>query len=222
MLSPVNSATPTTLAETLRQFAIELPDDQIEMMDRFRLQLWETNEKLNLTRHTTLEKFVSRDIVDSMALERFIESGDRVLDVGTGGGVPGVLLAIMRPDLEVTLCESMAKKAKAVAEIIAPLGLEIRVFHSRAETLLEEEAFDTLVARAVAPLVKLARWFGPYWGTINQLLMVKGRNWTEERHEAREAGLLRQVQLRRLYTYATPGTDMESVILRLSSGDRAD
>lgn len=218
----MNSATPTTLAETLQQFEIELPDDQIEMMDRYRRELWAYNEKLNLTRHTTLEKFVTRDIVDAMALERFIESGDRVLDVGTGGGVPGVLLAVLRPDIEVTLCESMAKKAKAVAEIIAPLGMEIRVFHSRAEVLLEEEDYDTLVARAVAPMVKLARWFGPYWGSINQLLMVKGRNWTEERHEAREAGLLRQVQLRRLLTYPTPGTDMESVILRLSAGGQAD
>lgn len=215
----MNSATPTTLAETLQQFEIELPHDQIEMMDRYRRRLWEYNEKLNLTRHTTLEKFVTRDIVDAMALERFIESGDRVLDVGTGGGVPGVLLAILRPDLELTLCESMAKKAKAVAEIIEPLAMEIRVFHARAETLLEEEDYDTLVVRAVAPLAKLARWFGPYWGNFNQLLVVKGRNWTEERHEAREAGVLRGVQLRRLLTYPTPGTDIESVVLRLTAAD---
>jgi len=218
----VNSATPTTLAETLQQFEIALPDDQIEMLDRYRRELWDWNEKLNLTRHTTLEKFVTRDIVDSMSLEKFIEPGDRVLDVGTGGGVPGVILAILRPDIQVTLCESMAKKAKVVADIISPLGMEIGVFHARAETLLDEYEFETLVARAVAPLIKIAKWFGPYWGTFNQLLMVKGPNWPEERLEAREAGLLRDVDLRRMLTYPTPGSEIESVILKLSSRHRKD
>ena len=216
----MNAATPTTLAETLAQFEIELPDDQIEMLDRYRQQLWDWNEKLNLTRHTTLEKFVTRDVVDAMSLERFIESGDKVLDVGTGGGVPGVILAILRPDIKVTLTESMAKKAKAVAEIVEPLGMDIPVYHSRAETLLEEDSFDTLVVRAVAPLVKLARWFGPYWGTFNQLLVIKGPNWVEERKAAREAGVLKQVNLRRALTYPTPGTDIESVILRLTADDQ--
>ena len=218
----VSSDTPTSLAETLQQFDIELPTDQIELLDRYRRELWAWNEKLNLTRHTTLEKFVTRDLVDALALERFIESGDRVLDVGTGGGVPGALLAILRPDLEVTLTDSIAKKAKAAAEIVAPLGLDLRVYHGRAELLLEDETFDSLVARAVAPLAKRVRWFGPHWGAFEQLRVVKGRNWTDERREAREAGLMRQIELRRLLTYATPGTDIESVVLRLRSADQLD
>ena len=213
-------AEPTTLAETLAQFEIELPEEQIALLDRYRRELWEWNEKLNLTRHTTLDKFVTRDVVDALSLERFLESGDRVLDVGTGGGVPGAILAILRPDLEVTLADSVAKKAKAAAAIVAPLGLPIRVEHARAEALLEQEYFDTLVARAVAPLVKLARWFGPHWSSFNQLLVIKGPNWTAERREAREAGVMRHIELRRLLTYTTPGTDIESVILSLTPNEQ--
>jgi 16S rRNA G527 N7-methylase RsmG len=68
-------------------------------LDNYRRQLWAWNERLNLTRHTTLEKFVSRDVVDSHQLSNLLQRGERVLDVGTGGGVPGVVLAILRPDL---------------------------------------------------------------------------------------------------------------------------
>ena len=88
------------------------------------------NEKINLTRHTDYEKFVARDVVDSLALEPFLDSGDAVLDVGTGGGVPGVVLAIVRPDLKVSLCDSVAKKAKAVAAIVEQLGLKMAVHHA--------------------------------------------------------------------------------------------
>ena len=78
---------------------------------------------MNLTRHTTLEKFVGRDVVDSYQLGKLLEQGERVLDVGTGGGVPGVVLAILRPDLSVSLCESTQKKARAVEAIVARAGL---------------------------------------------------------------------------------------------------
>src|SRR5689334_10945166 len=100
-------STQDTLTAALARHSIELEADQIESLDRYCRALWEWNEKLNLTRHTDYEKFVARDVVDSMALEQFLDAGERVLDVGTGGGVPGVVLAIVRPDLEVTLSESV-------------------------------------------------------------------------------------------------------------------
>ena len=76
--------------------------------------LWEWNEKINLTRHTDYEKFVGRDLVDSLAFAEFLEQGEKVLDVGSGGGVPGVVLAIVRPDLKISLSDSVGKKAKVL------------------------------------------------------------------------------------------------------------
>ena len=104
---------------------IALEPAQVELLDRYRRLLWEWNEKMNLTRHTTMEKFVTRDVVDSLQLAQLLEQGERVLDVGTGGGVPGVILAIVRPDLKVSLCESTQKKARAVEEMVAELGLPV-------------------------------------------------------------------------------------------------
>ena len=205
-----------TLPAALARHDLELADDQVELLDRYCRALWEWNEKLNLTRHTDYEKFVARDVVDSMALEPFLDSGDAVLDVGTGGGVPGIVLAIVRPDLKVSLCDSVAKKAKAVArDRRARSGLKIAVHHAPVQEVLAAHHFNTLVVRAVAPLPKLLRWFEPHWDSFDRLLVIKGPAWVEERTEAREAGLLKHFELRKLASYPLPGTDSESVVLSI-------
>jgi 16S rRNA (guanine527-N7)-methyltransferase len=208
-----------TLAAALARHAISLDDEQVAALDRYCRALWAWNEKLNLTRHTTYEKFVVRDVVDCMELERLVDSGERVLDVGTGGGVPGAVLSILRPDLDVTLCDSVAKKAAAAAAIIEESGGRTPVVHGRAEDLLKHERFDSLVVRAVAPLFKLLTWFEPHWDAIGQLLVVKGPAWVAERAAARERRLFRGLDLRKAAEYETPGTGAANVILRIAPGE---
>jgi 16S rRNA (guanine527-N7)-methyltransferase len=209
----MNDASADTLDAALARHGLELDEDQIGCLDRYCRRLWDWNAKLNLTRHTDYEKFVARDVVDSLALEPFLEPGERVLDVGSGGGVPGGVLAVVRPDLEVTLSESVAKKAKALEAIVREAGLDLRVHHGRAEQLLVDGRFDTLVVRAVASLAKLLTWFGPHWEMFNRLLIIKGPAWVEERQEARERGLLKHLELRKVSAYPLPGGESESVVL---------
>ncbi|NLF70027.1 MAG: 16S rRNA (guanine(527)-N(7))-methyltransferase RsmG [Candidatus Anammoximicrobium sp.] len=204
-----------TLATTLARYGLELSGRQADLLDRYCRLLWDWNAKLNLTRHTDYDKFVSRDLVDSREISCLLEPGQTVLDVGTGGGVPGIVLAILRPDLRVSLCESVAKKARAVEEIVRALELPLTVHHDRAEKVVESRRFDVLVARAVGPLWKICKWFQPHWDKFGCLLAVKGPRWIEERGEARHRGLLRPVELRKAATYRMPGTESESVILRL-------
>jgi 16S rRNA (guanine527-N7)-methyltransferase len=224
MSKPDRSSTTDSSHDSLRaaleRHHIELPDEQVVLLDRYCRSLWSWNEKLNLTRHTDYEKFVSRDVVDSLALEPFLDAGASVLDVGTGGGVPGVVLAIVRPDLEVALCDSVAKKAKVVRTIVEQVGLSLQVYHAPAQQVVEERSFDVLVVRAVAPLAKLLRWFAPHWEAIGRVLVIKGPAWLEERNEAREAGLLRHLELRKLAAYPLPGTDSESVVLSIRPKDQ--
>ena len=211
-----------TLLAALARHGIELPEDQVVALDRYCRQLWEWNERLNLTRHTDYEKFVRRDVVDALHIEPFLESGERVLDVGTGGGLPGALLAIIRPDLKVTLSDSVAKKARAVQAIVEESGLTVSVRHAPAQDLLNTEEFDTLVVRAVGPMAKLLTWFNPHWDSFRRLLLIKGPSWVEERAAARERRLLAGLRLSKLDSYPLAGTDSESVILEIRPRDEAE
>jgi len=213
---------PDTLASALAQQGLELPDAQAAMLTRYCELLWEWNAKINLTRHTDYEKFVARDLTDSLAVAQFLGPGEKILDVGTGGGVPGVVLAILRPDLDVSLCESVGKKARVVADIVEKLQLDVPVFHARAENVLADQKFDTLVLRAVARLNKLLTWFAPHWDRFGRLLMIKGPTWVGERGEARHYGLLNDMALRKLAEFPLPGTDSSSVLLQVCPEERLD
>ncbi|MFM7138488.1 MAG: 16S rRNA (guanine(527)-N(7))-methyltransferase RsmG, partial [Planctomycetota bacterium] len=138
----------------------------------------------------------------------------------TGGGVPGVILAILRPDLRVELADSVAKKARAVAEIVREAGLAIPVHAAAAQELVASRPtgsarFDTLVARAVAPLAKLLGWFEPRAEAFGRLLVIKGPRWEEELTEARAQRLGKKVSIRRIASWPLPGTANESVLLEI-------
>jgi len=203
------------LAAALARHQFELPPAQVALLERYCALLWEWNTKINLTRHTDYEKFVGRDLADSLAFAQFLSAEEKVLDVGTGGGVPGVVLAIVRPDLRISLSDSVGKKARVVADIVAQLGLSTPVFNARAEDVLGQDRFDTLLVRAVARLKKLLEWFRPHWPSFDRLLVLKGPSWVEERGEARHYGLLHDLSLRKLTSYPLPGTESESVLLEI-------
>lgn len=206
-----------TLNAALERHGLELPAAHVEPLARFAHLIWDWNRRLNLTRHTDWERFVTRDLVDSLQLSPLLAPGSEVLDVGTGGGVPGVILAILREDLQISLCDSVRKKARAVDAIVRELGLNVPVHAERAESLLQDLRFDVLVTRAVGPLWKICKWFQPHWNDFDCLLAVKGPGWVAERAAARERGLLQSVHLRCVVRYPMPGSDSHSVILRLAS-----
>lgn len=202
------------------RLGIPLPPGAAERLAAYATSLWAWNERLNLTRHTDVPRFVSRDVGDSAAVLEHLARGERVLDVGTGGGVPGVILAILRPDLRVELAESVAKKARAVGEILKEAGLALPVHACAAQELVARrpagrDRFDTLVVRAVAPLAKLLGWFEPLAASFGRLLVIKGPRWEEELAEARGRRPGRGVSVRRIASWPLRGTDNESVLLEI-------
>ena len=118
MNEPAEEPISQTLEEALEKYSISMEGYQIEMLRDYCELLWQWNQRMNLTRHTDYDRFVSRDLVDTLELADLIDTGLEVLDFGTGGGVPGVPLAIIRPDLQVSLCESVGKKASAVDDMV--------------------------------------------------------------------------------------------------------
>jgi 16S rRNA (guanine527-N7)-methyltransferase len=214
MALPVNPPD-DNLAAAMTRHQIELPAAQVALLERYCLLVWEWNAKINLTRHTTFEKFVARDLIDSLAFAQFLGPKEKVLDVGTGGGVPGVGLALVRDDLQISLSDSVGKKARVVSDIVGQLGLPVPVLHARAEDILKQQHFNTLVIRAVARLKKLLEWFRPHWNAFDRLLVLKGPSWVDERGEARHYGLMHDLALRKLISYPLPDTESESVLLQI-------
>ncbi len=196
----------------------ELSDDAcLNKVRQYCVLLWVKNEQMNLTRHTTWDQFVSRDLMDTLQLSPLIPSGSLVLDVGSGGGVPGLLLAILRPDLKLTLTESVGKKAAALGEFASAVELDVEIYDERAETVLVDFRFDVTIARAVGPLIKICRWFEDHWPSVGRLLAIKGPKWPEELEEATEANLTRGIEVAKLKEYSTPNTEWNSVILEVSA-----
>jgi len=99
--------------------------------------------------------------------------------------------------------------------MVARLGVDIVVHHARAEAVLQHQHFDTLVIRAVAPLDKLMTWFKPVRESFDQMLVIKGPAWTDERAKARERQLHKVFNLRKEAEYTIPGTEVSSVVLRI-------
>ncbi len=211
------SAEPPSATQKIAAGKLGIPveDEKLEQLEEYCRLLWDWNEKINLTRHTDFDLFARRDLLDSWHLAQHLAQGDEILDVGTGGGVPGIVLAILRPDLTVSLCDSVAKKSRVVDDMVLKLKLPVQVHAMRVQDVLEEWRYGTLVTRAVGSLAQLSGWLKEYWHCFDRLLAIKGPRWVEERGEARHRGLLNGIELRKLSSYAMPGTDSESVVLQI-------
>ena len=198
-------------------FEMDVPEEVYPKLKHYCQALWEINKEMNLTRHTTYEKFVTRDLLDTIEISKLIPEGKEVLDIGSGGGVPGMVLSIIRPDLKIALTDSVGKKAIALGEIAEAIGANVEIYKCRAEELLEDFRYDYTTARAVGPLKKLGTWFGEVWPSLGKLLAIKGPKWIEEKAEADELELFQNVDIRVVSEYEVPGVDWKSVILQLKA-----
>jgi 16S rRNA (guanine527-N7)-methyltransferase len=137
------------------------------------LERW--NRAYNLTAVAELPQMLTHHLLDSLAINPDL-AGERIADAGTGAGFPGLPLALVNPAREFTLIDSTAKKLRFVAHAAQLLGLaNVTPLHARVEALRPEVPFDTVVARALAPLPELLKTVRPLCGTGTRVLAMKGR-----------------------------------------------
>jgi 16S rRNA (guanine(527)-N(7))-methyltransferase GidB len=148
---------------------ISITDIQLVRISRYAELLEDWNKSINLVSRKDVENIWSTHLLLSMAFLFKIEfvGGARVLDLGTGGGLPGIPMSIIRTDVSFVLLDSIRKKTRAVEEMVASLGLpNVSVVCSRAEDLNKlknyQNTFDAVIARAVSGLDNLVRWGMPF------------------------------------------------------------
>ena len=180
------------LRESLEPLDIGLSDYQEGQFAAFSAYLYERNETCNLTR-IGRDEFVEKHLVDSLALVKAVDlSGtSKLIDVGTGAGFPAIPLAISFPSLSVTALDATRKKLDFIEEVAQRLGLSnLRVVHGRAEEMQrrpEHRArYDIAVARAVAPLYRLAPWLLPFVARGGKAAALKGSSVVAELDEYRQ------------------------------------
>ena len=163
------------------------------------------NRTYNLTAVRDPREMVSRHILDSLAMEPFLDGIGTLADLGTGPGLPGIPLAIAQPGLRVTLVEANGKKARFLREAVRTLGLaNAEVAESRIEALDRPGAFDAITARALATLPQILAFGGHLLAPGGKLLAMKGARPDEE-----IAALPRGWRLETLHKLTVPGLDGE-------------
>lgn len=202
------------LAFVCQQNGVSLSDAEAGELHRFAKLLLDWNAKINLISRKDEAHILDRHILHSLTLRMpgicdYDFANTRVLDLGTGGGLPGIPLKIVTPTLEITLVDSIQKKIAACNAMTSELGLSgIRAVSGRAEELarLPEHAhrYDVIVSRAVAPLEDLVKWSRGLLKPGGTLFSLKGGDLSIEIRSAERIKTIQSIHLRSLYLTGFP------------------
>ncbi|MFW5970001.1 MAG: 16S rRNA (guanine(527)-N(7))-methyltransferase RsmG [Halofilum sp. (in: g-proteobacteria)] len=198
------------LAAGLQALGQSLPDDRYDRLLAYRDELARWGRVHNLTSVLDPERMVPVHLLDSLALAPLLR-GERIADIGSGGGLPGLPLAIADPDLAMTLVESRTKRALFLEHVVRTLGLgNVIVERSRVEDVPPGTAFDTLVTRAFGSLAEFCAAAGHLAAPGGCLLAAKGRD------PAREIEALASDWTTEVIPLVVPGVDAERHAVRMS------
>ena len=171
---------------------LEINDKQLELFYQYMNGIIDWNDKINVTAITDEKMFIVKHFVDSLAINKFVAQAKSIIDIGTGGGFPGIPLKIMNYDKKVTLIDSVNKKLNVIRDITKDMDLgELEILHSRAEDLASKqeyrEAYDIATTRAVSNFSTILEYMLPFIKVGGYAICMKGPNYTEEFEEAKVA-----------------------------------
>lgn len=223
---PGNNAKPNSAVKQLEkafeqlkilQNDIPARESVLTKFEKYMQEVLVWNKKVNLTSITDKNEFVKKHFIDSLLCINAPEFADaqKVIDVGTGSGFPGVPLAIICPDKKFTLVDSLNKRIKIVRELCKKIGIEnIEAIHGRAEELASKnsiyrEAFDVCVSRAVANMTTLSEYCLPFVKKGGYAVMYKGPDSDAEIKEAEKAIKILGGEIDRIDAVCPEGLDLD-------------
>lgn len=204
------------LRDSLEKIGYTPSDAQCEQLNSFHKLLCEWNEFMNLTGITEYNEVVIKHFVDSLAVNCVysFKNTDKVVDIGTGAGFPGLPLKIMYPDVQFTLLDSLNKRIKFLDEVINTDGLnKIETLHGRAEDYAKNkeyrEQYDVCVSRAVANLATLSEYCLPYVKVGGVFIAYKAGQIDEELKASERAVKLLGGEIVDVHKFTLPDTDID-------------
>lgn len=181
------------IKSAVADYKIQLTAIQLEQLEKYFKLLVEWNEKINLTAITDEQGVAVKHFADSLALFNYVDipENSTLIDVGTGAGFPGIVLKIARPDIKLTLLDSLQKRLIFLDTVLSELSLDAKLIHNRAEdggqNIDLRENFDFVVSRAVARLNVLAEYCLPYARLSGSFVAMKGPDAENEIADGRKA-----------------------------------
>ncbi len=175
-----------TLCKEAEKQRIILTDDMLEKFEIYKNLLIEWNEKINLTAITDDYEIIMKHFIDCLECVKYIDkSVKNIIDVGTGAGFPGIVLAIYFPNIEFTLLDALNKRLIFLQDVVEKLSLKnIILIHGRAEEVVRinnlYEKYDVAVSRAVAQLPVLLEYISPYVKVSGKFIVMKGDSVEDE------------------------------------------
>lgn len=199
------------LAKGAQHLAIDLNNSQIDALYHYLELLQKWNKAYNLTAIREAGQMVNLHLLDSLAVHPFVQSAQRIIDVGTGPGLPGIVLAIMNPDKDFTLLDSNGKKTRFLFQAKAALGLtNVQIVNGRVEAFTPETGFEVIVSRAFASLADMTHWCAHLRATEGYFLAMKGQYPTDE-----IAAIDHHYQVRAAHRLHIPAVDGERHLLEI-------
>ena len=181
------------LISAIDNYKISLSDEKIDQLQGYYEMLIEWNQKMNLTAITDPKEVAIKHFADSLSIFNYIDlpQNARIIDVGTGAGFPGVVMKIARPDLELTLLDSLKKRLVFLESVLNKLGLSSELIHDRAENAAQNidlrEGFDLAISRAVARMNVLSEYCLPFVRLSGHFAAMKGPDAQSEIQAAKNA-----------------------------------
>ena len=192
--------------------------EQLEKFYKYMNLLIEWNEKMNLTAITEPNDIILKHFIDSITINKYIENSVKVVDVGTGAGFPGIPLSIIRPDLQITVVDSLNKRLMFLQEIKKELELKnIDIVHARAEEFGQNknyrETFDIATSRAVANLSTLSEYLVPLVKIKGKCVCMKASDAEEEIKQAENAVNILGGKIVKVEKFNLPNSDIGRTII---------
>lgn len=202
------------------KMGVPMTDAQADAFCAYHDRLTAANREMNLTRvGEDAQEAVDRNYLDSLAILPFLDGVSTLIDVGTGAGFPGVPVAIMRPDIHVTLMDALGKRVAFLKEVVAALGLNADCVHARCEDAAKKpefrDAYDVACARAVAETNVLSEWLLPFVKPGGRMLALKGPMAVEEAARAQAALSQLNGRLARVCPVSVPGRDWDHRVIEI-------